>query len=46
MQHLVTSLRNQVSDLGLLEYNLLHCLQTLTSSDIFQLSPSGAINLL
>jgi hypothetical protein len=34
----------QVSYLGLLEYNLLHCLET--PSDIFQLSPSGVIDLL
>jgi len=36
----------QVSCLKLLEYNLLHCLQTITPSDIFQLSASGVIDLL
>jgi len=30
----------------LLEYNLLHCLYTITSSNIFQLSPSCVIDLL
>ena len=40
------SLWKQMSGLGLLEYNLLHCLYTLTPTDIFQLNTSGVINLL
>ena len=36
----------QVSCLGLLDYNLLHCLKTITPNDIYHISPSGVIDLL